>query len=190
MQIQKWMKKRMKKESLLTLAILVLFSPGAMAERLPLTLDEAVSLALSNNRSIEQALWARESAASQLSEVRRQSGPTLRWSGQARHIGGASYAGSRRQHDAAVAQHRAYELGLVTQDADPSNYPSYNNEFSNSVSLSIPLYTGGRLEHQREARGYALNAADLTVENRCQEVRYNTRAAYYRALQYLSLIHI
>ena len=190
MQIQKWMKKRMKKESLLTLAILVLFSPGAMAERLPLTLDEAVSLALSNNRSIEQALWARESAASQLSEVRRQSGPTLRWSGQARHIGGASYAGSRRQHDAAVAQHRAYELGLVTQDADPSNYPSYNNEFSNSVSLSIPLYTGGRLEHQREARGYALNAADLTVENRCQEVRYNTRAAYYRALQYRDLIGV
>ena len=77
MQIQKWMKKRMKKESLLTLAILVLFSPGAMAERLPLTLDEAVSLALSNNRSIEQALWARESAASQLSEVRRLRMQTL-----------------------------------------------------------------------------------------------------------------
>ena len=58
------------------------------------------------------------------------------------------------------------------------------------MSLSIPLYTGGRLEHQREARGYALNAADLTVENRCQEVRYNTRAAYYRALQYRDLIGV
>ena len=190
MQLQKWMKKRMMKESLLALALLTLFSPGAMAERLPLTLDEAVSLALSNNRSIEQALWARESARSQLSEVRRQSGPTLRWSSQARHIGGASYEGSRRQHYTAVAQHRAYELGLVSQDADPSQYPLYNNEFSNSVSLSIPLYTGGRLEHQREARGYALNAADLTVENRRQEVRYNTRAAYYRALQYRDLIGV
>ena len=190
MQLQKWMKKRMKKESLLALAILTLCSPGAMAEGLPLTLDEAVSLALSNNRSIEQALWARESARSQLSEVRRQSGPTLRWSSQARRIGGDSYEGSRRQHEAAVAQHRAYELGLVSQDADPSKYPLYENEFSNSVSLSIPLYTGGRLEHQREARGYALNAADLTVENRRQEVRYNTRAAYYRALQYRDLIGV
>ena len=73
---------------------------------------------------------------------------------------------------------------------DPSQYPLYENEFSNGLVVSIPLYTGGRLENQREAARYHLNSADLELESVRQQVRYRAQAACYEYLQRRDLIHV
>lgn len=160
-------------------AAAILFSNTAFAaEGMPLTLDEAISLALKNNRLIERSEEDRESARWNLSAVRRNSGLKFSWSSSLNRIGGRYYHGARAQH--AQAKGTPYE----------KSYPSYGNENSNSFSLSMPLYTGGQLENQRESARYALNSADLSLENARQTVKYQAAAAYYQVLQQASLVNV
>lgn len=98
--------------------------------------------------------------------MRRQGGLTFNWSSQALRIGGNDYETLRERHN-------LFGTGV------------YNNTFSNSLSLSIPLYTGGQLENNIKNRRYAINAADLTLENTRQTVKYQVTEAYYSVF-YLS----
>ncbi len=166
----------MKKFFITMAAILSLANTSSAAESL--TLDEAINLAMKNNRLIEQSAEDREAARWNLSAVRRNSGLTLSWSSSLERIGGRYYNINRQYHTQAKGT------------SSEKLYPSYLNENANSVSLSIPLYTGGRLENQREAARYALNSADLTLENSRQEVKYQAAAAYYQVLQRKSLVGV
>lgn len=171
----------------LTAAILLSMNTTYAAEGMTLTLDEAITLALKNNRLIEQSKEDREAARWNLSAVRRSSGLTLNWSSSLSRIGGRYYrrtSSARNQHD----QAKFYkEQGA---DVNMSLYPSYESENYNRLSLSMPLYTGGKLENQREGARYGLNAADLTLENSRQQVKYEAAAAYYQVLQRTSLIDV
>ena len=174
------------KKFLATIAAAILLSTNTTyaAEGMTLTIDEAIALALKNNRLIEQSADDREAARWNLSAVRRSAGPTFSWSSSLNHIGGRYYRSVRARHD---EYNFAKGLGY---DINMSLYPSYANENSNSLSLSMPLYTGGRLENQREAARYSLNAADLTLENSRQQVKYQASAAYYQVLQRASLVDV
>lgn len=171
--------------ALLFAAILFFTNTAFAAEGVTLTLEEAIALALKNNRLIEQSVQDREEARWNLSAVRRSSGPTLSWSSTLTRIGGRYYRRSDRRniHDQARAASK-------TQDVNMSLYPSYENENFNSVNLSMPLYTGGRLENQRKTARYRLNAADMTLENSRQQVKYQAAAAYYQVLQRASLVDV
>lgn len=162
----------------LSAAILLSTSTTFAADGMSLTLDEAISLALKNNRLIEQSTADRESARWNLSAVRRTSGLTLSWSSSLNRIGGRYYNGYRLDHD--------YYKGTFLARF----HPSYFNENTNNVSLSFPLYTGGRLENQRESAGYGLNYADLILENSRQTVKYQAAAAYYQVLQQANLVGV
>ena len=159
-------------------AIMFSSSTTLAADGMSLTLDEAISLALKNNRLIEQSNEDRESARWSLSEVRRNSGLTLSWSSTLDKIGGRYYHYYRQSH--------AYYKGSRYEEL----YPSYGSENSNNLSLSLPLYTGGRLENQREAARYGLNSADLILENSRQTVKYQAAASYYQVLQQASLVGV
>ena len=141
------------------------------AEGVRIGLEEAVGMALETNRTIEQAEEDRTSAKWALSEARRNGGPKVSWSMSGMHIGGGSYESARRSHES---------IGT----------PSYDNEFSNQVNLTFPLYTGGNLEGRIEAARYGLNAADLALEDTDQQIRYETKAAYYRVIQCQNLIDV
>ncbi|MBR0061244.1 MAG: TolC family protein, partial [Selenomonadaceae bacterium] len=166
------------KKFLATLAAAVLLSNTAFAaEGMTLTLDEAIGLALENNRLIEQSEEDREAARWNLSAVRRRAGLNFSWSSTLNRIGGRYYRRSQRDtHDRARAASKF-------QDINMKLYPSYENENYNSLNISMPLYTGGQLENQREAARYNLNTADLTLENSRQTVKYQAAAAYYQVLQ-------
>lgn len=170
-------------------ATALLFLPSATfaADNVALSLEDAISLALKNNRLIEQSNEDREEARWALSAARRSAGPLLRWSSSYNHIGGKFYRSNgnyRTLHDDA---RRAAREGL---DVNMRLYPAYNNENTNNVSLSMNLYTGGRNENQIEAARYGLNAADLSLENSRQEVKYQAAAAYYQVLQRASLVNV
>ena len=172
-----------KKKFLTAGALLSLLIPATgSAETRTITFEEAVGLALENNRYIEQSAEDREAARWNLSAIRRSSGLRFSWSAQANRIGGRYYHGLRSQ------RYQIYGMTPEQRDyygiSNISNYPLYQSENYNSFSLSMPLYTGGRLENQRKSARYALNSADLNLENTKQQIKWQTAQAFYRALQY------
>ena len=174
------------KKFLVTLAATLLLYANTTfaAEGMTLTLNEAIALALKNNRLIEQSEFEREAARWNLSAARRRSGLTFSWSSSLNHIGGRYYHSARKNHDDAKFYAKS------DSRVNPHLYPSYDNENVNILNLSMPLYTGGRLEHQRESARYELNVADLNLENARQTVKYQTAAAYYQVLQQKSLVSV
>ena len=127
------------------------FSTGEAADIIDIDLEDSVQRAYANNRTIKQAAANRESAFWSLSPARRQSNPTVTWSMGGSRVGGKSYENS-----------------------------GYDNSWSNTATLSMPLYTGKRLEEQREAARLALNLADLHKAFACKQLHitlmFSTRA--------------
>lgn len=138
---------------------------------MPLSLNESIEMALKNDETIEAAEHSRETAKWNLSATRRQAGLSLSWSSQAFRIGGDDYKLYNERHDL-------------------YGTPAYHNTFSNSLSVAIPLYTGGQLENNIKNRRYAINAADLTLENARQTVKYQVIEAYYNVLQNQNLVEV
>ncbi len=152
-------------------AFLFSFTP-ASAEKLSLSLEDSIKLALAQNRSIEQAQADAESAEWAWHEARRQAGLKLSWSGKASRLGGMDYE-----------QGRSYYYAGITRDP-------YTDQFSNSLQLAYPLYTGGRLENNILAADYGREEYAWLRENTRQLVRYQTAAAYYNLLQAEAMIEV
>lgn len=148
------------------------------AESMNMTLDKAVELALKNNRAIEQYSEDREAARWGLSATRRNGGLRLSWSSSANYIGGKYY---REYQDIYANYHPYYDNDAVVYNGREA--PPYHTEVSNNFTLSMPLYTGGRLENQIEGAEYQLNSANLTLEYARQQVKYQAAEAYYQILQ-------
>lgn len=170
--------------ALATAAIFLIPNATSAAENVTLTLDDAIELALKNNRLIEQSNEEREMARWGLSAARRSTGPVLSWSSSFNHIGGKFYRPNTNNY------RTIHDLARHSEGANMRLYPAYNNENINSVSLRMSLYTGGRLENQMEAARYGLNVADLTLENSRQQVKYQAATAYYQVLQRANLVDV
>ena len=134
---------------------------AANASEMDIDLDEAIQLALENNRTIKQSIASREAAYWAVRQARRQSGLTVGLSMQANAIGGLYY--------------RSYE---------------HKRLFSNDVTLTLPLYAGGKLKEGRVYARYGLNAADLNLENQLQTVRRQVTNYYFNVLQCQNLITV
>ena len=94
-----------------------------------LTLLESVRMAMNNNRTIKEADTDVDSAKWARHEARRAAGPQLTWEGSARKIKGKAgdYIDQQRQ------------MGNINYDGTKS--------YTNSFSVAIPLYTGGKIEN-------------------------------------------
>lgn len=75
---------------------------------------------------------------------------------------------------------RGFTLGYV-HNAGRSKMEG--NSFSNGLTLSLPLYTGGRLENAIDAAEIALESAKLGVNDTRQQLRMDTTNSYYSILQ-------
>ena len=190
----------MKKSLLLIAAICSAISfpcPTAAAENVGLTLTDSIEMALLTDESIEGAEAGREAALHAWKAARRSKGPTVSWNAQALRIGGRDYRSAKRAHDLYGNPHQAQVvtgdvggLGIPVYSTQTVGSYAYNNTFSNSWSLSVPIYTGGQLENQIKSGRYQLNKADLTVENTRQTVRYQAAEAYANLLHYENLAQV
>ena len=154
-----------------------------------LSLAESIERALSTDENISAAQFGRDSAKWNLSAARRQSGLNFSWDSQAYKIGGRSYNAYREAHK------RYGNNGSIVYDeygfpARMSGSTAYNNTFSNTFGITFPIYTGGQIEGNIKNRRYALNSADLTVENTRQTVKYRVIQAYYNVLQQKNLVEV
>lgn len=134
---------------------------SAAAEEVELSLEESVQMALDYSRAVASSQANAEAAALKLSSARRSAGPTLSWSSQAYRVAGSDY----RQAD-------------------------FDSTYSNKMSLSIPLYTGGQIKHTIKGYRYQVNSADMGVEGAKQKVRYDAMEAYYNVLQKENLLQV
>ena len=162
------MLKRLKRLKILTGAALALILSTSSVNAMNITLSKAIEMALESSRSIEQGEEDRDAARWNLSAVRRNNGPSLRYSAGYNKIGGAYY--------------RPYR--------NSPNYPDYDTEMSNSINVTVPLYSGGKMEAQRHSAAYALNETDLIIEHTRQDVKYQTADAYYQLLENKDLIKV
>lgn len=154
-----------KKLTALVLGGLMAFSASSAlaADTVQLDLQDTVSMALENNRTLKQAFASVDNARWSLSQTRRQMGPTLTWSTVANRIGGKAY--------------------------DGATDPAYKYNFSNTGSVTMPLYNES-LRASRDSAKYALNAADLTLENTKQITVQTATRYYYNILQCRNLITV
>lgn len=174
-----------KKRIAAILCALSLFGYGATcsaADSVTMSLDKAIDLALENNQSITQYRADRESARWGLSATRRNKGPRLRWDFQSNYIGGKNY---KYQQNYYANYHFYYNdpEWQAVRGANLTEYPPYHMESSNTLTLSMPLYTGGRIENQIESAEYGLYSADMNVEYAKQYVKYQAAEAYLKVLQ-------
>ena len=141
------------------------FSASAVfaADTVQLDLQDTVRMALENNRTLKQYFANVDNARWSLSKARRQMGPTLTWNTGANRIGG-----------------KAYE-GAVNPDFD------YN--YSNSGTITMPLFNES-LRASRDSAKYALNAADMTLEDTKQSTVKTATTYYYNILQCRNLIKV
>ena len=144
------------------------------AENINLTLEEAINLALQNNRSIEQAAADVDIAKWNLSIARRSTGINFSWESNFNRIGGRYYERDRLYHDVYGGD----------------EYPAYTFENYNSFSLSMPVYSGGGLEAQRNAAKFQLQAADSSLTDTKQQIAWNVAQAFYQVLQYKDIINV
>jgi len=129
-------------------------TPGVnQEENLPLSLAESIDIALNNNDQIQSSQSGREASKWGLVSAQRTTGPTAGWASDFNRT-------------------RARKYGTYL----------YGTSYSNSWTLTIPIYTGGQLEGQIDKNRYLLNQADLNLENIKQTVRYKTANAYANLL--------
>lgn len=148
--------------ALVLTGLLALGSGTALAaDTVELSLEDSIQMAFENNRSIKQSLAQVDEARWNLSSARRSAGPTLTWQGTANRVGGKYY-----------------------------EHADYNNTYGNTLQAGYNLDTSGSLKHTRERASYALNAADLTLENTKQSVKLQTTQAYYQLLECRNLVYV
>lgn len=180
----------MKKKFLAALIALNLVSATVSAQdSLSLTLEDAVKIALENNRNIQRQEEKLNAAKWALSEARRKFGPKISWSALSARIGGSyyrQYRDARNDFDHNEADRQAYEERGYTD----WNLPYYYYQNSHTLELEFPIYSGGLLEGQKESAKYNLNSANLNLENTRQEIKYQTKTAYFQALRNKYLIDV
>ena len=152
----------MKKNYMRKLTALVLgglmtttMASAAMAESVDMTLEESVRTALDNNYTIKQQEAEYDSAVWARHQARRSFGPTVNWQSTATKMGGKYY----------------------------EDMLHLSRNYGNTLSLTMPIYTGGQLEGAIKAADLAMNANELGLELCKQQVKAATMSAYYQALQ-------
>lgn len=142
------------------LMMMTISGTAMAADTLQIDLKDSVQMALENNRNIKSALGDVDAAKWNLSNYRRQMGPTFSWSAAGNRLDGKAYESSQ-----------------------------YDSAFTNTFALGMPLYNGS-LRAAIDRAGYAINAADVTLEDTKQTIRYQATADYYQILQCRNLIDV
>ncbi len=156
------MKLRRKKVGVVAMALMLsMVGSVASAEKLDITLDEGIRLALERNYSIEASASDLDSAYWGLREARRNAGPKASWSSSAYKVGGKAYEGW--PHD-----------GL----------------YANQFSLSMPVYSGGMVENNIKAAEMGLSGAELELERTKQNIRNTVSKDYYNILKCRSEVEV
>ena len=151
-----------RKFALITAAVLTFSNSAYAADIVDLNLDETIQRALENNRAVKRSIASRESAYWALRRARRASGPKLSWNTVANAVGGSYYPSEQYNH----------------------------RLFSNTATITYPIYDGNALKEGRVSARYGLNSADMQLENSLQTIRQTATNYYYSVLRCRNQIEV
>lgn len=130
------------------------------AESVDMTLEDGVQMALERNCDIEESAADLDNAYWALREARRKTGPTLSWNMDADAVGGKAYSNWGHKY------------------------------FSNQGMVTMPIYSGGRLQNNIKAAQMGLSGAELTLERTRQGIRDVVAKEYYDILRCRSQVEV
>lgn len=83
-------------------------------------------------------------------------------------------------------------IGLTHTDTRSKSTPTAiaGNSFSNSLALTLPLYTGGKAEAGIEKAQLNLKVNDLAVDKSKQQIKLNATNGYYTILQTINALKV
>jgi outer membrane protein TolC len=143
---------------LLFFSIFVVSGP-VFAEPTELSLSDSIVLALKNNPTIKIAEAGKEQSAWGVEQAKAGKGFKLDYS----HV------------EARTNQ----PYSFLPTFAAISPY----NAFTNQLSLTLPLFTGGKLENTLDEAKHGLNYSALNLNATEQQLKLETTSAYFNALQ-------
>lgn len=143
-----------------------LLTGASASEKRFLTLFESVQLAIENNHMLEEEEANLDFSKAKRSEVRRGKGPILAFTSVAERIGGDAYLQARM-------------LGK-----------KYEQNYLNQFELTMPLYTGGELEHGIKIADYGVDLSLLALESARQKLKEQVANSYYLALQAQAMLQV
>lgn len=160
---------------------------GVFAAPVELTLEESIQMALKNNSAIKIADNDKQSAAWKIDEAKANKLPTLTFSNTDAR---ASYLSSTTLKPYANSALTAPD-GTTVYGVRAVTVPGgATNKFENKFTLSIPLYTGGKVEGLVDQAKLSFKAADLTVDKTKQQIKLDATNGYYSILQTKNLLKV
>lgn len=126
-----------------------------IGDKVSLTLPHTVELALNNNRDVRQAGWAYEAAKAQVSVAAAAKNPTVSY----------SYNGGRGSSQTQTG-------GTVIGDSA-----------SNTFTLAVPIYTGGKAEAAIDAARYSREGYSAALEAERQTAKLTAATNYFTLIQ-------
>lgn len=141
--------------------VFILSTAAAWAAPVELTLDEAVALALQNNSDIKISESERERADWAVSEAKAGKRPSVNY----------NFTGTYT------------DSGIIETGGSKEKY-------DNKIALTLPLYTGGKIEGSIEAAKLGLQSADLGIEKAKQQIKLDATTGYFNILQTANLVKV
>jgi outer membrane protein len=164
--------------ALLAGTMLVALALPGMAAPVELTLDEAIDMALKTNPAIKMSESDLEQAEWSIKAAKAGKAPSVTLSHNSSRS--KSAAGSTLVYNPSLS----YPYEHVP-------YPSaISSRYANSANLTLPLYTGGKLEGNIEKAEIGRKAADYGLEESRQQVKLDATTGYYSILQTRNLVKL
>lgn len=156
---------RYKKSKIISIFIASILAVGnstAFAENvMNMNLYDGIQMALRNNYNIEQANAEVDAALWETNAAKGNKGISLKWSTTAASVGGSAYSASNQKQD-----------------------------FSNTLSATLPIYSGRKLENNIKKAELGLDISLLTRENTKQALKLQVTEDYYKILQCKNLLQV
>lgn len=152
-----------------------------------LTLDEAIQMSIANSKHIKLNEAKIDEAGAMLSESRERRLPELKLSGAYMRLTEPNFDLKIPLGGSSQQQSGSGESGGTTG----SSMPVVNQAMYGMASLSVPVFSGFRIQHGIESAKYLKKAAELDAEKNKDEVVVNTIEAFcnlYKAREALDIV--
>lgn len=156
------MNKRIQRMMAAVLPVIWLWTGVAAAQAAPveLTLKDSIVLAMKNNYNVKYAKSSREKSYWALQESKKNKGVSISFNHVDEHYSSPPSSSS------------------MYKSSSDSDF------FENTISLTVPVYSGGKLENQIEQAKLDLQVADLEIRATIQQVSQTVISDYFSILEY------
>lgn len=155
---------------LLTLIVVfITYNQPVFASPIELSLDDCILLALKNNSNVKLANYNLHKMEWGVKQAEANKGFNL------------SYAHNAQRYDTPPTSIARFLHTKYPSEIDDGY--SWTTKFDNSLTLTLPIYTGGKLESQIEQANLNLTVSTLNLDAIKQQIKQSVTNYYFSALQ-------